>query len=71
MKERQIALGIRGIRVLLRENKSGWHVFLDDKYRGYLNHDVDTLRDTFKYATLTGYTGNGIYFSTTHGKDQK
>lgn len=65
--KRSIKPGIVGIRSYLRENKTGWHVFMDGDYVKFVSRSLTDLIEwhTGVGMTLVGICGNTIHFQDT------
>ncbi len=65
----KIAKGIKGIRKLINENRSGWHLFFRENENSewqlgeYYSETVLQIRTNYHGWTLTDYSGNGLYFT--------
>lgn len=68
----QTAKGLKGIRKFLAVDaeRNGWHVWLDDDYVAYYTDQnvagihATLTRTTRLNITLTGWTGNGLTFTS-------
>lgn len=58
-----IGKGIPGIRKILADDASGWHLFTPDGHHSYTEAALsEVLNDpAWNGWTLTGVTGNGLY----------
>ncbi len=60
----RIVKGIKGIRQFLAEDKSGWHVFINDVDQGFYPHKVsEVFANLDQDVTFIGWTGNVLSFT--------
>lgn len=59
-----IKKGIKGIRKILSENGSDWHVFLNNSYSSFEPATLTEVRKAYGAYILTGVQGNMLSFES-------
>lgn len=68
----KIAKGIKGIKAFLKEDRSGWHLFINGTHHpSYFDVPLSEIIESFNDDyTLTGWAGNCLEIQHSKGSDE-